>query len=111
MQEKLILFLFCAPPLVTTLRRTDSDRSSKLLLTKNRFLEGHAIQRQRAYDVMACAQLCLAETHCDSFNFENIENGMCEMTSKGGFGDSAGLENLFHRQGYVFGQQVDISVC
>ena len=81
-------------------------------VTKGHMLRGHDIHQQRTYDIMACAQLCLARPNCMSFNYENTRNGICELNSKVFDGDNVvGRNALFIKKaGYSFSQLVNFSV-
>ena len=106
MQKRLALLSFVLP-LVTTITNADPEQSTHVLLKENRFFYGHVVKSQRAYDLLACARLCLARVYCDSFNFENVENGTCEMTSAK---RTTRAESLIYIQGYVFGQLINREV-
>ena len=94
---------------VTAQHRSDVSRSSTIRTTADHALLGHVINTQRTYDFMSCAYKCLARDDCASFNYENVENGKCEMSKRGleNAGDSSALS---WRDGYVFGQLMNISV-
>ena len=60
---------------------------------------------------MSCAQLCLAMPSCFSFNYENIENGFCELNGQGSHASMlVDRYALTAQRGYLFGQFVNISV-
>ena len=61
------------------LRRTETSRSSTVSITENHVLLGCGIHKQRSYDFLSCVHLCLARSGCSSVNYENVENGMCEL--------------------------------
>ena len=73
-------------------------------------LIGCGIQKQRSYDFLSCAHLCLARSGCASVNYENVRNGMCELNHL--CSSTTELQkNVFIAQwGYVFGHLVGISL-
>ena len=105
------LIMTCFTPVNLILIRKDDSRSSTISVTKGHVLMGHDIHKQRTYDIMACAQLCLARPNCTSFNYENTRNGICELNSKVFDGDKVVEKNtLSSKKGYSFGQLVNFSV-
>ena len=88
--------------------RTDTRRSTTVSSTDDHVLSGYTIHKQRTYDFLSCAQLCLAHPNCMSFNYENIENGVCELNRDAT--DGSILVALTTRTGYNFGQFLNISV-
>ena len=106
----LLLMTYCTPVKLILIRE-DNSRSSTISVTKGHMLMGHDIHQQRTYDIMACAQLCLARPNCMSFNYENTRNGICELKSKGFDGDKVvGRDALSINEGYSFSQLVNFSV-
>ena len=73
-------------------------------------LIGCDIHKQRSYDFLSCAHLCLTRTGCASVNYENVKNGMCELNHL--CSSTTELQkNVFIAQwGYVFGQLVSIYI-
>ena len=105
------LLMTCSSPVKMSLIRNDDSRSSIISVTKGHVLTGHVIHKKRTYDIMACAQLCLARLKCMSFNYENTRNGICELNSKGLDGDIVvGKNVLSSKKGYSFSQLIDLSV-
>jgi len=101
----------CCTPVNLILIRKDDSRSSTICVTKDHVLTGYVIHKQRTYDIMACAQLCLARPNCTSFNYENTRNGICELNSKEFDGDKVvGKNVLSTKKGYSFSQLVNFSV-
>ena len=88
--------------------RTDTRRSTTVSSTDDHVLNGYTIHKQRTYDLLSCAQLCLAHPNCMSFNYENIENGVCELNRDAT--DGSILLVLTTRTGYTFGQFLNITV-
>ena len=88
--------------------RTDTHRSTTVSSTDDHVLNGCTIYKQRTYDFLSCAQLCLARPNCMSFNYENIENGVCELNRDAT--DGSIVVALTTRTGYTFGQFLNISV-
>ena len=106
----LLLMTYCTPVKLILIREDDS-RSSTISVTKDHMLMGHVIHNQRTYDIMACAQLCLARLNCTSFNYENTRNGICELKSQVFDGDKVvGRDVLSIKEGYSFSQLVNFSV-
>ena len=98
-------------PVKLSRRDEDDSRSSTISITKGYVLTGHVIHKQRTYDIMACAQLCLARLNCTSFNYEDTRNGICELNSKEFDGDEVvGKNALSTKKGYSFSQLVNVSV-
>ena len=96
----------CSTPIKLSLIRKDDSRSSIISITKGHVLTGHVIHKQRAYDIMACAHLCLARPNCVSFNYENTRNGICELNSNGHEGNIV----LSTKKEYSFSQLIDFGV-
>ena len=71
-------------------------------------LIGCGIHKQRSYDFLSCAHLCLARSGCASVNYENVRNGMYELNHH--CSSTTELQkNVFLAQwGYVFGHLVGI---
>ena len=88
--------------------RTDTQRSTTVSSTDDHVLNGSAIYKQRTSDFLSCAQSCLAHPNCMSFNYENIENGVCELNRDAT--DGSILVALTTRIGYTFGQFLNITV-
>ena len=107
----MFMFLTYTTPARLVLIRTDESRASTISTTEGHVLTGYVIHKQRTTDIFTCAQLCLARPNCMSFNFENIQNGMCELNRKVRDGNMAlGREVLSVKRGYSFSQLVNISV-
>jgi len=105
------LFMTCSSPVKLSLIRKDDSRSSIFSITKDHVLTGHVIHKQRTYDIMACAQLCLGRPNCTSFNYENTRNGICELNSKVFDVDKVVRKNVLStKKGYSFSQLVNFSV-
>ena len=105
------LLMDCSSPVKLSLRRKDDSRSSIFSITKGHVLTGHVIHKQRTYDIMACAQLCLARRKCTSFNYENTRNGICELNRKGLNGNMVvGRTVLSIKKKYSFSQLIDFNV-
>ena len=106
-----LLMTCCTPVNLILIRKDDSSRSSTVSVTKGHVLMEHVIHKQRTYDIMECAQLCLTRSNCMSFNYENTRNGICELNSKVFDGDKVvGKNALSSKKGYSFGQLVNFSV-
>ena len=87
---------------------TEMSRSSIIHVTENHVLIRCGIHKQRSYDFLSCAHLCLAHSGCASFNYENVKNGMCELNHLRSSTNES-QKNVFIAQwGYVFGQLVGI---
>ena len=97
-------------PFTLQWKRTEMSRSSTIQVTENHVLIGRRIHKQRSYDFLSCAHLCLARTGCASVNYENVKNGMCELNHL--CSSTTELQkNVFIAQwGYVFGQLVGIYI-
>ena len=105
------LLMTCSSPVKLSLIRNDDSRSCIISVTKGHVLMGHVIHEQRTYDIMACAQLCLARPNCTSFNYEDTRNGICELNSKVFDGGKVvGRNALSIKKGYSFSQLVNFSV-
>ena len=108
----IVVLLFALTTFITPvgllLIRTDMRRSSTVSTTKDHVLKGHTIHKQHTYDFLSCAQLCLARTRCMSFNYQNIENGDCELNKEATDASIHGA--LTTQRGYTFGQFVNLSV-
>ena len=65
-------------------------------------LKGCGIHKQRSYDFLSCVHLCLTRSDCASVNYENVENGMCELNRP------PSLTSVTNKAlpGYLFGQLV-----
>ena len=83
-------------------------RSSTVNTTEDHVLTVHTIHKQQTYDFLSCAQLCLAHIICMSFNYQNIENGDCELNKEATDASIQGA--LTTQRGYTFGQFVNLSV-
>ena len=95
-------------PVGLLLIRTDMRRSSTVSTTEDHVLKGHTIHKQQTYDFLSCAQLCLAHQSCTSFNYQSIENGVCELNRE--VSPASIAVALTSKRGYTFGHFVDISV-
>ena len=95
-------------PVGLLLIRTDMRRSSTVNTTEDHVLRGHTIHKQQTYDFLSCAQLCLARIICMSFNYQNIENGDCELNKEATDASIQGA--LTTQRGYTFGQFANLSV-
>ena len=104
----LVVFTTWPTPVRMLLIRTDTHRSTTVSSTDDHVLNGCTIYKQRTYDFLSCAQLCLAHPNCMSFNYENLENGVCELNRDAT--DGSVLVALTTRTGYTFGQFLNISV-
>ena len=69
-------------------------------------LLGCGIHKQRSYDFLSCAHLCLARSGCASVNYENVENGMCELNRLPSQTNVMNTNTFIARPGYSFGQLV-----
>ena len=69
-------------------------------------LKGCGIHKQRSYDFLSCAHLCLARSGCASVNYENVENGMCELNRLPSPTDVVNTSAFIACPGYLFGQLV-----
>ncbi|XP_067033280.1 leukocyte tyrosine kinase receptor-like [Acropora muricata] len=98
-----IVLLFIAP-FTLQWKTTEMSRSSTIHVTENHVLIGCGIHKQRSYDLLSCAHLCLARSGCASVNYENVKNGMCELNHL--CSSTTELQkNVFIVQwGYVYGQ-------
>ena len=104
------LLMTCSSP-VKPSRSSIKSRSSMISVTKGHVLTGHVIHRQRTYDIMACAQLCLTRLKCTSFNYENTRNGLCELNRKSLDGDIVvGKNVLSSKKGHSFSQLLNLRV-
>ncbi|XP_044182159.1 WAG22 antigen-like [Acropora millepora] len=103
----LSIILFLA---ITTVRlhlqRTETSRSSTVRITENHVLKGCGIHKQRSYSFLSCAHLCLARSDCASVNYENVENGMCELNRLPSPTNVMTTSTFIARPGYSFGQLV-----
>ena len=105
------LLMTCSSPAKLSRIRNNDRRSSIISITKGHVLTGHVIHKQRTYDIMTCAQLCLARLKCTSFNYENTRNGICELNRKSLDGDMVvGKNVLSSKKGHLFSQLIDLSV-
>ena len=95
---------------VTTVRlqlqRTETSRSSTVSITENHVLMSCCIHKQRSYDFLSCAHLCLARSDCASVNYENVENGMCELNRLPSQTNVMNTSTFIARPGYLFGRLV-----
>ena len=104
-----ILTLMAIATLTTALTRTEMKSSSVVSVRRNHVLAGHAVSRQRAYDLLSCAHRCLADPLCMSFNFEDTPNGLCELNSQ--VAETTDMEKeLLPKHGFVFGKLTNINV-
>ena len=102
--EVLFILIYITPPVSLLLIGEDMRRSSTVSTKDNHMLRGYTIHKQRTYSLLSCAQLCLAQSTCMSFNYENIENGDCELN---GEATDASIDGaLTTQRGYTFGQFV-----
>ena len=69
-------------------------------------LKGCSIHKQRSYDFVSCARLCLARSECASVNYENVRNGMCELNRLPSQTNVMNTNTFIARPGYLFGQLV-----
>ena len=95
-------------PVGLLLIQTDMRRSSTVNTTEDHVLRGHTIHKQQTYDFLSCAQLCLARIICMSFNYQSIENGVCELNRE--VSPASISLALTSKRGYTFGHFVNISV-
>ncbi|XP_044182154.1 leukocyte tyrosine kinase receptor-like [Acropora millepora] len=84
------------------LQTTETSRSSTVSITENQVLMGCGIHKQRSYDFLSCVHLCLVRSSCASVNYENVENGMCELNRP----PSPTSVTNKALPGYLFGQLV-----
>ena len=103
----LLIFMTYSTPVRLLVTRTDMRRSSTISTTQDHVLEEYIIHKQRTYNFLTCAQLCLARPDCMSFNYENIKNGVCELNNASIVVDRSALSA---QRGYLFCQLVNISV-
>ena len=73
-------------------------------------LIGCGIHKQRSYDFLSCAHLCLARRGCASVNYENVKNGMCELNHLCSSTSELQKSVFIAQWGYVFGQRVSIYI-
>ena len=108
----IVVLLFALTTFITPvgllLIRTDRRRSSTVSTTEDHVLKGHTIHKQHTYDFLSCAQLCLARPRCMSFNYQGIENGVCELNRE--VSHASIVVALTARREYTFGQFVDTNV-
>ena len=105
------VLMTCSSPVKLSLLRKVDSRSSIISITKGHVLTGYVIHKQRTYDIMTCAQLCLARPNCMSFNYENTRNGICELNSKGLDENMVvGGKALSAKRKHSFSQPIDFSV-
>jgi len=105
------LLMTCCSPVKLSLIRNDDSRTSTISITKGHVLMGYVIHKQRTYDIMTCAQLCLGRPNCMSFNYENTRNGICELNSKGLDENMVvGGKGLSAKKEHSFSQLIDFSV-
>ncbi|XP_044182553.1 leukocyte tyrosine kinase receptor-like [Acropora millepora] len=90
------------------LQRTETSRSSTVSITENHVLKGCGIHKQRSYDFLSCAHLCLARSGCASVNYENVRNGMCELNRLPSQTNVMNTNTFIARPGYSFGQLVSL---
>ncbi|XP_015774518.1 PREDICTED: leukocyte tyrosine kinase receptor-like [Acropora digitifera] len=88
------------------LQRTETSRSSTVSITENHVLKGCSIHKQRSYDFLSCAHLCLARSGCASVNYENVRNGMCELNCLPSPNSGINTSAFIALPGYLFGQLV-----
>ena len=69
-------------------------------------LKGCGIHKQRSYDFLSCAHLCLARSGCASVNYENVRNGMCELNCLPSPNSGINTSAFIALPGYLFGQLV-----
>ncbi|XP_044182612.1 leukocyte tyrosine kinase receptor-like isoform X1 [Acropora muricata] len=100
-----ILFLAIATVRLR-LQRTETSRSSTVSITENHVLKGCSIHKQRSYDFLSCAHLCLARSGCASVNYENVRNGMCELNCLPSPNSGINTSVFIALPGYLFGQLV-----
>ena len=104
MVAKLLLLLCTYNMIMKSLQLSEERRFGNFKLTNNHALSGDSLRRQRSYDLMACAKVCLEERGCVAFNYNTAgENGWCEIKNHGAKpGVAEG--HLIQRLGYIFGQ-------
>ena len=108
----LLIFMAYTTPVRLLLIRTDMRRSSTVSTTEDHVLKGYNTQKERTYDFLSCAQLCLARPRCMWFNYENIENGVCELNKEVSRASIVIDRNeLSTQRGYLFGQLVSQHQC
>ncbi|KAK3737516.1 hypothetical protein QZH41_010628, partial [Actinostola sp. cb2023] len=86
--------------------REDQFRSSSIKTIENYMLDGYSYRTQRSIDILDCAQACLAEKLCLSFNFNHGGNGGCHLNSRNAVGVE---EYLLFFQGYMYGEMQNFS--
>ncbi|XP_015747134.1 PREDICTED: loricrin-like isoform X2 [Acropora digitifera] len=95
---------------VTTVRLqlqiTETSRSSTVSITENHVLKGCSIHKQRSYDFLSCVHLCLTRSGCASVNYENVENGICELNRLPSQTNVMNTNAFIAHPGYSFGQLV-----
>lgn len=97
----LLILTTCTTP-VRLQFRTETSRSSTVSTTEDYVLKGYCIHKQRSYDFLSCAHLCLARSNCVSFNYENIRNGICELNREVSNINMADGNALSSQRGYLF---------
>ena len=65
-----------------------------------------SIHKQRSYSFLSCVHLCLARSGCASVNYENVENGMCELNRPPSPTYVMDTSTFIARPGYLFGHLV-----
>ena len=88
------------------LQRTETSRSSTVSITENHVLKGCSIHKQRSYNFLSCAHLCLARSGCASVNYENVRNGMCELNCLPSPNSGIYTSAFIALPGYLFGPLV-----
>ncbi|XP_068747641.1 ALK tyrosine kinase receptor-like [Montipora capricornis] len=103
---KIISLLIFVTPVRLLERKGDTSRSSIVRIIENPILTGCVIHRQRSYDFLSCAHLCLGRSDCVSVNYENVRNGICELHCLSS--PASGLDtNAFSaKRGYLLGHLI-----
>ena len=104
---RLLLILTTGTTPVRLQLRTETSRSSTVSTTEDHVLKGYGIHKQRSYDFLSCAHLCLTRSNCASFNYENLRNGICELNRKVSGINMADRNALSNQRGYLFGHFVN----
>lgn len=82
-------------------------RSSTIRTTANHMLSGFTFRSQRVYDILRCAQACLADNRCLSFNFEDRIDGECQLNNHTAVAQG---DSLHYSKRFTYGEMQNVSV-
>ncbi|XP_031550646.1 loricrin-like [Actinia tenebrosa] len=80
------------------------SHSSAIKTTASHMLSGFTFRSQRVYDILKCAQLCLGDNRCLSFNYEDRIDGECRLNNQTAVAQD---DSLYYSKRFTYGEMRD----